>query len=107
MISNPGPSGLAIEPIDGGVGFWIHVQPGARTESVGPEHGEALRVAVGAPAVEGRANAACVAALASALGLPRTAIQLAPSSRGRRKRVRVMGDPAQLRAQLHALATER
>ncbi|HEU4431426.1 MAG TPA: DUF167 domain-containing protein, partial [Myxococcota bacterium] len=48
-----------------GIAFWIRASPGARREAVGGSHGDALRVAVSAPPVDGRANAACVAALAS------------------------------------------
>lgn len=103
---SPGPSGLAIQAVEGGVGFWVHVQPGARRESVGPQHGDALRVAVAAAPAQGRANAACLAALASALGLPRDAVRLASGSRGRRKRIHAVGDPADLTARLHLLATE-
>jgi uncharacterized protein (TIGR00251 family) len=84
--------------------FWIHVTPRARRERVGGSHGDALRVAVRAAPVEGRANAACVAALAAAFGVPRTAIALDPGARGRRKRVRIHGDPAILDRRFGELA---
>lgn len=87
-----------------GVVFWIHVSPRARREQVGGLHGDALRVAVQAPPVEGEANAACGRALARALGVSRGSVALDPASRSRRKRVRVAGDPAGLEARLRALA---
>jgi len=99
-----GASRLTVGRAAGGVAFWIHVTPRARRPSVGGVQGDALRVAVAAPPVEGKANAACVAALAEALELPRTAISLDPAARGRRKRVGVSGDPAELERRLRALA---
>jgi hypothetical protein len=89
-----------------GIAFWIHVSPGAKREAVGGAHGDALRVAVSAPPIEGRANAACVEALASAFGVRRAAVELDPAARGRRKRVSIAGEPAALAARLAALAGE-
>jgi hypothetical protein len=89
-----------------GIAFWIHVSPGAKHEAVGGAHGDALRVAVQAPPIEGRANAACVEALANAFGVKRPAVALDPAARGRRKRIRVAGDAAALATRLAALAGE-
>jgi len=97
LVCSPSPSGIA---------FWIHVTPGAKRVAVGGAHGDALRVAVQAPPSEGRANAACVAALAIAFGVKRPAIALDLAARGRRKRVSVAGDSAALAARLAALAGE-
>jgi len=87
-----------------GVSFWIHVTPRARRPAVGGLHGDALRVSVAAPPLEGRANAACRRALADALGLPVAAVELRPEARGRRKRVQVRGEAAALEARLRELA---
>jgi uncharacterized protein YggU (UPF0235/DUF167 family) len=87
-----------------GVAFWIHVSPRSRRAEVGGIHGEALRVAVSEAPVGGAANAACVRALARALGVRRGDIGLDPASKGRRKRVRVAGDVDTLAARLRELA---
>ena len=71
----------------------------------GPLYGDALRVAVLAPPVAGRANAACVKALAKALGVPRGAVEIDPAARSRRKRVWVTGDPKAIGTRLQALAS--
>ena len=84
--------------------LWIHVSPGARRAAVGGHQDGALRVAVRAPAREGRANAACVEALAQAFRVRPKAVQLDPRSRGRRKQVRIAGDPAALERRLAELA---
>jgi uncharacterized protein YggU (UPF0235/DUF167 family) len=95
---------LRISRISEGVEFWIHVTPRASRPAVAGCRDDALRVAVCAPPLDGLANAACVQALAKALGVERRAIALDPRSRGRRKRVRVNGDPDDLSGRLARLA---
>jgi len=99
-----GPPRVAIDRDPGGIAFWIHVTPRARADAVGPALGDALRVRVTAPPVEGRANAACRDLLADALGVGRSDVRLDPAARGRRKRVRVAGDPLDLADRVHMLA---
>jgi hypothetical protein len=100
------PSRLALQIEPDRIGFHIHVTPRSKRERLGPLHADALRVAVAAPPVEGRANAACVKALAAALGVPRSAVEIDPGARSRRKRVWVAGDPEALGRKLNALASE-
>jgi uncharacterized protein (TIGR00251 family) len=90
-----------------GVAFWIHVIPRAKRPAVGGCRGDALRVAVAAPPADGLANAACVWALAKALRVKRSEVELDPGSKGRRKRVRVMGASAVLEARLGELAAAK
>jgi len=69
----------------------VRVVPNAsRTEITGWVDG-ALKVRVQAPALDGRANEAVCAHLATRLGLPRRAVVLESGSRSRRKRVLVTG----------------
>lgn len=96
------PLALSLGP--DGVSFWIHVSPGARRAGIGGLHADALRVAVRAPASGGRANTACLEALARALDVPKRDVRLDPGSRHRRKRVRVVGPPDALQQRLLALA---
>ncbi len=72
---------------------------------MGGAQGDALRVAVKPPPVEGKANAACVLAIAAALDLRRSEVEIDPAAKGRRKRVLVRGDPQDLSARLQALAS--
>lgn len=60
-----------------------------------------LRLRVAAPPVEGAANAALIAFLASALDLPRSAVTLVAGDRARVKRLRLRGPD--LAARLAAL----
>lgn len=67
----------------------VHVQPRAsRDEIVGP-HGDALKIRITAPPVEGRANRQLTALLARTFGVPRGAVELAGGESGRRKRFRI------------------
>jgi len=72
----------------------IHVQPGARGAGVVGEHGEALKIRIDSPPIEGRANQALIAFLASRLGLAKGALTLLSGESSRRKRVLVTGLPA-------------
>lgn len=84
----------------------VHVQPGARRAGVVGLHGDALKVRVDAPPVDGRANKAVVELLAATLGVPAGAIEVVAGATSRRKRLRIngAGDPATLVARLRSLA---
>jgi uncharacterized protein len=69
----------------------IVVQPRAKRAAVGPMVGDRLRVAVAAPPVDGKANAAVIEALAEAFGVRRVAVQIVRGETGRRKTVRIDG----------------
>lgn len=74
-----------------GVELAILVQPRAsRTEVVGPQ-GDALKVRLAAPPVDGEANEELIRCLAKALGVPKRAVTILSGATGRRKRVRVVG----------------
>jgi uncharacterized protein (TIGR00251 family) len=77
------------------VRFTVFVQPRAsRTEVVG-EHGDALKLRVAAPPVEGAANEALVRFLAKALGVPASAVRVAGGASGRRKVIEIEGVSAE------------
>lgn len=74
---------------DGNVILSVHVQPGARSSEIVGRHGDALKVRVGAPPTDGRANRAVVELLAKALGVPTSDIELVGGASSRRKRLKV------------------
>jgi hypothetical protein len=86
---------------DGHLVVTVHVQPGARrSEVVGP-HGDAVKVRVAAPPVDGKANRAVIALLAEVLGVGVGQVELVAGASQRRKRLRVRGvDPATARTTL-------
>ena len=69
----------------------IKAIPGAPRSEVCGWLGEAVKVKVQAPPVEGKANEALCAFLAEQLGLPRRAVTLARGDTSRHKMVRVDG----------------
>lgn len=74
-----------------GITFAVKVQPRARRNAVVGELGDALKIALTAPPVDGRANDACVEFLAGLLGLPRSSITIISGQSSRNKVIRVTG----------------
>lgn len=89
MVAGPAPEYLDVTD-DGSLLLRLHVQPGAGRSAVVGTHGDALKVRVGAPPRQGRANDACVALVAASLGVKASDVELVsgPSSRAKRLRVR-------------------
>ena len=84
-----------------GVTLTLHVQPGAKKTEVAGEHGDALKIRLHAPPVEGQANAHLIAFLAQRLAVPKAAVTLISGATSRAKRVRVAGvDAGQVRQAL-------
>lgn len=79
----------------------LHVQPGAKRTEVAGLHGEALKIRLAAPPVEGRANLALVEFVAEALGIPKRSVTLVKGQGSREKLLLVAApdaDPARLLA---------
>jgi hypothetical protein len=76
---------------EAGVRFAVHVQPRAKKPGIDGTHGDALRVRVQAPPVDGAANDDVIAVIADALGVPRRAVRIAAGHSGRQKLVDVDG----------------
>ena len=75
--------------------------PNAPRDTVAGWLGDARKVKVHAPALDGRANEALLAFLATELGLPRRAVTLIRGEKSRRKVVRLDGlTLAQVKARL-------
>ncbi len=74
-----------------GIYIDVHAQPGARRPRVVGPHGDALKVAVSAPAVSGQANEALLLAVAAVFGVPVGDVSLTSGHNSRRKRMFVKG----------------
>jgi uncharacterized protein (TIGR00251 family) len=81
----------------------LHVQPGAKKSEIAGLYGDALKIRLAAPPVDGKANTALLAALAAWLGLPKRAVTLKSGQTSRNKTVRVEGVKAE---DLQALVVE-
>jgi uncharacterized protein (TIGR00251 family) len=82
----------------------LRVQPrAARSRVLGPQ-GEAVKVQVAAPPVDGAANAAVIELIAGWLGVPRRTVDLVQGERGRDKVVAIAAaDPAALARRIEVL----
>ena len=82
---------IAIREAGGGVTFAVKVHPRAKKNAVTGELGDALKLSLTSPPVEGRANEACVEFLAKLLKVPRSSVTIASGQSSRQKVIRVAG----------------
>ena len=89
---------------DGSLLLRLHVQPRAAHNQVAGLQGEALKLRLTSPPVDGKANKAVIATLARLLELPKSCLSLRSGLQSRTKTVRIENaDEAQLRARLQTL----
>jgi len=82
---------IPLHETSSGVTFAVKVQPRARRNAIVGELGDALKIALTAPPVDGRANQACIDYFANLLNLPRSSITIASGQSSRNKVIRVVG----------------
>ena len=82
---------LKITEVEGGVTFAVRVVPRASKNQIVGVHGDALKVRLTAPPVEGRANEALIAFLAKRLGVRKRQVEIVTGAASRRKMIRVSG----------------
>ena len=73
----------------GGVTLSLHVQPGAKKSECAGLHGEALKIRLAAPPVDGKANEALLRFLAQRLAIPRQQISLKSGQTSRQKVIEI------------------
>ena len=69
----------------------LHVQPGAKQTTVAGLHGDALKIRLSAPPIEGRANEALLRFIADFFEVPLRNVELKQGEQSRHKRVEVRG----------------
>jgi uncharacterized protein (TIGR00251 family) len=69
----------------------VHVIPNAKIDKVVGEYGDAIKIKLRAPAVEGKANTALRRFLAKTLRVPQRAIVLEQGEKSRDKVIRIDG----------------
>jgi len=69
----------------------LHVQPGAKRSEIVGLHGEALKIKLAAPPVEGRANGALLKFLAKIFSVPLRNVTLQHGGQSRHKVVAISG----------------
>ncbi|MBI5626425.1 MAG: YggU family protein [Nitrosomonadales bacterium] len=81
------------------VSLTLHVQPGAKRSEIAGLHGDALKIRLAAPPIEGRANEALLKFIAGIFAVPLRNVELHQGSQSRHKVVSVSGssiDPESL-----------
>lgn len=76
---------------DGCVTLTLHIQPGAKKTELAGLHGDALKIRLAAPPVDGKANKALLKFIAETLGMAKTAITLKSGHTSRRKVLEIKG----------------
>ena len=74
-----------------GAMFRIKLHPRAKKNAIAGEVGDALKVSLTAPPVDGKANEACVEFFAKLLKVPRSSVTIAAGLTSRNKVIRVAG----------------
>jgi hypothetical protein len=82
---------LAIHEFDGAVSFAVKVHPRAKKNAITGELGDALKVSLTTPPIDGRANEACIEFFAKLLKVPRSSVTIASGQSSRNKVIRVAG----------------
>lgn len=84
-----------------GVVLALHIQPGAKKTEVAGPHGDALKIRLAAPPVDGKANECLLAFVAERLGVPKARVSLVSGQTSRSKRVAVASiTPAEVELKL-------
>jgi len=82
---------LIVQDTKAGAVLSVHVQPKASTTECLGIHGEAIKIRVAAPPVDGAANDELIRFLARRLSLPATSVEIISGAGARHKRVVIKG----------------
>jgi uncharacterized protein len=77
------------------VSFGVRIHPRAKKNAITGTVGDALKVALTAPPVDGKANDACIEFFANLLKVPRSSVTIAAGQLSRNKVIRVSGVSAE------------
>jgi len=92
---------ITVRDTPAGATFQVKVHPRAKKNAIAGEVGDALKLALTAPPIEGRANEAVIAFFAELLNVPRSSVTIAAGQSSRNKVIRVAGvSSAQVEKQL-------
>ena len=82
---------ITIHDTASGVTFAVKVHPRAKKNAITGELGDALKLSLTAPPIEGRANQACIEFIANLLNVPRSSVTIASGKNSRNKVIRAFG----------------
>jgi uncharacterized protein (TIGR00251 family) len=82
---------IRIQESGGAATFAIKVHARAKKNAITCELGDALKVSLTAPPIDGRANEACIEFFANLLKVPRSSVTITSGQGSRNKVIRVAG----------------
>jgi|SRR5580700_3730658 uncharacterized protein len=82
---------IPVRQHDSDISFEIRVHPRAKKNAITGEVGDALKLSLTAPPVDGKANDACIDFFAKLLKVPRSSVTIAAGQSSRNKVIRVAG----------------
>jgi uncharacterized protein (TIGR00251 family) len=98
---------VAVRDTPAGATLAVKVHPRARKNAVTGVVGDALKLSLTAPPVEGRANQAVIEFFADLFQIPRSSVTIASGAAGRNKVVRIAGmNRAAIEQRLMAILAE-
>ncbi len=80
--------------------LYCRLQPKASTDEFAGLHGDALKIRITAPPIDGKANAHLMGFLAKAFGVSKSKVEIEKGELGRSKRIRIQA-PQKLPAKLN------
>jgi uncharacterized protein (TIGR00251 family) len=83
--------GTLITARNGGVRFDVHVQPRASRSEIAGSHGDAIKIRLAAPPVDGAANDALIDFLANHCSVPKRTVRIVAGAQSRAKIVEIDG----------------
>jgi uncharacterized protein len=86
---------ISLQESGGMVAFAIKVHPRAKKNAITCQLGDALKVSLTGPPIDGRANDACIEFFAKLLKVPRSSVTIASGQSSRNKVIRVAGITAE------------
>lgn len=85
----------------------LHIQPGAKKTEVAGEHGDALKIRLAAPPVEGKANQKLIVWLADFFAVPQRQVEIKSGETSRRKIVEILDSRVAAETLLNQCASDR
>jgi uncharacterized protein len=82
---------ISVREAAGAVTFSVRVHPRAKQDAIRGALGDALKLSLTSPPVDGRANQACIEFFAKLFKVPRSSVTIAAGETSRNKVVRVAG----------------
>ena len=82
---------VKIQQNSGAITVAVRVHPRAKHDAITGEMGDALKVSLTSPPVDGRANDACISFFANLLKVPKSSVTIASGATSRNKIIRIAG----------------